>query len=104
VPQVRLSAARALAQSLPTGTAMGFSIDYRFAANFIPNARYGWIIQPPQGNAVAIPVRLQQQGTLSQFIPEWGAMTGTYKLQLVVIDANNQPHPMSRPIDAVYAY
>ena len=103
VPKVRLLRANALAQSLPTGTAMGFSMEYQFLSNYLPNAQYAWIIQPPQGNAVAIPVRLQAQGTLSQFVPAFGSMEGTYKLQLVIFDGK-QPRPMSRAIDAYYSY
>lgn len=104
VPQVRLSSAVALAQSLPTGTAMGFSMDYVFLSEFLPNARYAWIIQPPRGKAIAMEVRLQQQGSLSQFVTQWGPMEGTYQLQLVIMDSQGKPRPMSRAIDAFYAY
>jgi len=67
---IRLSAGVALAQSLPTGTAMGFSVDYEVmsrspsgSANFI------WVIESKKGQTLKQPVRLQARGTLQGFFP-----------------------------------
>ena len=102
VPEVRMLRPVAVPQSLPTGTAMGFRVDYQFLTDFYPQAQYGLIIQPPKGNAVGLPVKLQQQGNVSHFVTEWGPMSGVYKLQLVII-VNDQPRPMCRAVDAVYS-
>ncbi|MCA9174166.1 MAG: hypothetical protein KDB14_06725 [Planctomycetales bacterium] len=102
-PHVRLSTALALAQTLPSGTAMGFSVEYTFLAGYVPNGRYVWIIQPPSGPAVALPVQLSRRGALTQFVPQWGPVPGTYQLQLAIVDSNDRPQAMCRPIDAVYA-
>ena len=83
---------------------MGFSMDYAFLSDFVPNARYAWVIQPPRGQAIAIEVKLQQRGSLSRFVTQWGPLEGTYKLQLVVMGPDGKPRSMSNAIDAFYAY
>ena len=74
---IRLSAGVALPQTLPTGTAMSFSVDYQFtqgAPN--PSWRYVWVVEPSNGPPAKIGVRLQERGTLQAFVlqlrPEHG--------------------------------
>lgn len=82
LPSIRLSAGVALPQSLPTGTAMGFSADYRFVEGEPSSSSpYFWVIQPSKGQPVKLEVRLKREGTLpptfvQQFRPEHGPFQG----------------------------
>ncbi len=74
---IHLSTGVALAQTLPTGTAMGFSVDYRFIfGQPSPSSPYAWVIVPTKGQPVKQPVRLEREGTLQGFVlqlrPEHG--------------------------------
>lgn len=67
----------ALAQTLPTGTAMGFSVDYRLARGAIhPDAEYYWVIASRSQGKAVLRGRPDRQGALrtfvSQFRPEHG--------------------------------
>lgn len=78
---IRLSAGTALAQTLPEGTTMGFSVDYQFTAGQPDtNAQYFWVVERTQGPPARQPVRLSAQGTLQGFIsgfqPEHGPFQG----------------------------
>lgn len=78
---IRLSAGTALAQTLPEGTTMGFSVDYQFTAGHPDaNAQYFWVVERTQGPPAKQPVRLSAQGTLQGFIggfrPEHGPFQG----------------------------
>jgi len=81
-PSIRLSAGVALPQSLPTGTAMGFTADYQFVEGEpSPSSPYFWVIQPSKGQPVKLEVRLKRKGTLpptfiQQFRPENGPFQG----------------------------
>lgn len=68
-PLIRLSAGVALAQSLPTGTTMGFSVDYQFSGGAPGSSPYVWVIKPAKGQTIKQPVQLQPQGTLYGFFP-----------------------------------
>jgi hypothetical protein len=77
---IKLSAATALPQSLPTGTAMGFSVDYEFVRGQPdPAAEYVWIVESAQGQAVKLGVRLEPRGTLQQFILEFKPGQGPFR-------------------------
>ena len=81
-PSIRLSTGVALPQSLPTGTAMGFSADYQFVQGEpSPSSPYFWVIRPSKGQPVKLEVRLKRKGTLpptfvQQFRPEHGPFQG----------------------------
>ena len=83
-PAVKLSAAVAIPQSLPTGTAMGFSIDYRFT-NGRPDkeAEYLWIIAPTKGDPVALPVQLKRRGNLQTFVTQFRPRNGPFTFELI---------------------
>lgn len=66
---IRLSAGVALPQSLPTGTAMGMSIDYAFAGGLNPSSTYVWVISSEGGGDVEAEVELAIKGTLQSFVP-----------------------------------
>jgi hypothetical protein len=80
---IELSAGTALAQTLPTGTAMGFSVDYKFAnGQPDPSAAYLWVIQPADGQPLAKPVRLQSKGTLQDFAPQLRPENGPFQTHI----------------------
>jgi len=65
---IELSAGAALAQTLPMGTAMGFSVDYEFAdGQPDSSAKYVLVIKPANGQPVKQPVQLESRGTLQGF-------------------------------------
>lgn len=80
---IRLSAGTALPQTLPEGTAMGFSVDYQFAgARPEPNTRYFWVIERAQGLPTKQPVQLKPQGTLQRFIGDFRPEQGPFQTHL----------------------
>ncbi len=64
---VKLSAGVALPQSLPIGTVMAFSVDYRFTGGGQRGSSYVWVIVPEKGQPVRQPVQLKPHGTLQGF-------------------------------------
>jgi len=67
----KLSAGVALPQTLPDGTQVGFSVDYRFRTYTPdPRAQYVWEIRKGDGSIERLVVQIaKQKGTLSQFLP-----------------------------------
>jgi len=79
---VQLSTGVALAQTLPDGTAMGFSIDYKFlGAKPQPSTQYVWVIERARGEPGRIFVRLTEKGTLQTFSP-WRPEEGPFRAYL----------------------
>lgn len=96
-PSIHLSAGVALPQSLPTGTAMGFSIDYQFTAGEpSPSSPYAWVIQPSKGQTVIQPVRLSHEGTLQGFVPQFRPENGPFSTHIE--DANGNRLSRSLPL------
>jgi hypothetical protein len=63
---IQLSAGVALAQTLPDGTGMLFSVDYRFSQRSNDQSlRYYWVIIPDRGDPITTEVRLGASGTLT---------------------------------------
>jgi len=82
-PSIRLSAGVALAQTLPTGTAMGFSVDYEFTAGQPnPTSSYVWVIEPGKGPPVKFMVRLSSKDNLMMFVPKWRPENGPFQTHL----------------------
>lgn len=77
---IELSAGTALAQTLPTGTAMGFGVHYKIT-NGQPDstAEYLWVIQTADGQSLAKPVRLESKGTLQDFAPQLRPENGPFQ-------------------------
>jgi hypothetical protein len=77
---IKLSAATALPQSLPTGTATGFSVDYEFVRGQPdPATEYVWVVESAQGQKNRLGVRLEPRGTLQQFILEFKPEQGPFR-------------------------
>ncbi|TWU14182.1 hypothetical protein CA54_30250 [Symmachiella macrocystis] len=67
----KLKTGIALPQTLPNGTQIGFSVDYRFRT-YTPNpqAQYVWEIRQGDGSIEQLAVQITgRMGTLSQFLP-----------------------------------
>jgi hypothetical protein len=68
-PTVQLSAGVAVPQSLPGGTQIGVSVDYRVSGTLHPSARYALVVESGAGE-LALEVRLAAEGgTLQSFLP-----------------------------------
>lgn len=103
--QIRLRTAVALPQSLPSGTAMGFSVEYQFLGTQPEGSQvqYVWVIKPPSGQPWEAKVQLQSQGTLQTFVTQWGPVSGTYEMRIDAVTRYAR-QAASRPISATYQY
>jgi hypothetical protein len=94
----KLSAGTALPQTLPTGTAMGMSVDYVLQGELPASAAATvWVIESAQGEQ-AIPVQLNAKGNLMTFVnmrPEHGP----FRSYLAVVYSDGREVPISRKID-----
>lgn len=79
-PSVRLSAGVALPQTLPTGTGMSFSVDYRFEQGQPdPSTRYLLVIERSRGEPLRQPVNLRNEGNLGGLVPGWRPEEGPFQ-------------------------
>ena len=79
-PSIRLSAGVALAQTLTTGTAMGFSVDYEFTQGRpARSSPYFLVIEPAKGPPAKIRVQLSGKGTLPGFVVGWRPEHGPFE-------------------------
>lgn len=69
MPAIHLSAGVAVPQSLPTGTAMGVSVDYRAQGSLSSSSRYVVVVKSAAGEAVN-EVQLESSGTFAAFFLE----------------------------------
>ncbi len=76
---IQLSTGVALAQTLPDGTAVLFSIDYQFLGEE-PQAstQYIWVIERARGKPGRIVVQLEKKGTL-QTVSPWRPEEGPFQ-------------------------
>lgn len=80
---VRLSTGVALPQTLPEGTAMGFSVEYQVTQGQpLPAERYYWVIERAQGPPARLPVQLQPRGTLERFFSDFRPEHGPFQTHL----------------------
>jgi len=80
---IQLSAGTALAQTLPTGTAMGFSVDYEFVSGQPESsAKYFLIIKPASAQSAKQPVELSPQGTLQGFAQQLQPHDGPFQAHI----------------------
>jgi hypothetical protein len=92
---IRLSAGTALAQTLPSGTAMGFSVDYRFETGQPDSsATYFWVITPSGLQPVKQPVQLQSEGTLQTFFPDLRPDGGPFETHIETQDGTRLATPL----------
>jgi hypothetical protein len=88
-PSIRLSAGVALAQTLPTGTAMGFSVDYEFTEGQPnPSSRYVWVIEPAKGQPVKFAGPLSRKSTLQVFVQQWRPENGPFQSHIEDLSGN----------------
>lgn len=93
---VKLSAGVALPQSLPTGTTMGFSVDYVFQRGQpSPRMKVVWVIEGARGGKAEIPVHLRARGSLSTFVPGAKPQHGPFQCYLVLVSTSGQRQPIS---------
>lgn len=96
---LRLSAGVALAQTLPNGTGMLFSVDYRFSARANDQSMlYYWVIVPANGRPITQDVsrelKAKNSGTLSAIVPGLQPEVGPFQCRIEI------KHPAdSRPND-----
>ena len=88
-PSIRLSAGVALPQSLPTGTAMGMSVDYVCIAG-PPRSlqRYVWVIESAKADPVKQPVQLSRSGTLQAFFTQLRPEHGPFRAHIESSDGS----------------
>ncbi len=97
---VSLSAGLALAQTLPDGTAMGFSIDYQFDQGEPSSVgRYIWVIVPTVGKPESISVELESSGWLQALFPGLKPEHGPFRCYLAQAGTGTQPQPISAVAD-----
>jgi hypothetical protein len=73
----------ALAQTLPTGTAMGFSVDYEFVNNPPSGpANLVWVVESGQGQVIKQPVQVSAGGTLQGFFPQFRPEHGPFSTHI----------------------
>lgn len=97
--RVRLSAGVALPQTLPTGTAMGFSVDYEFETGGPqPSYTYLWVIRAAHADDVwQSEIPLEARGTLRTFVLQWRPEQGPFEAVLVEVNPSGR-RPISAPI------
>jgi len=96
----RLSAGVALPQSLPTGTAMGMSVDYVLLDTLPTSAvQTVWVIESAQGASRDVPVPLNAQGNLMTFVTEMRPEHGPFRSYLAIMLADGRKVPISPKID-----
>lgn len=95
---VRLSAGLALPQTLPNGTAIGFSVDFRFRKSKPnPEEQYVWEIKDGKGIIRRLAVNLSGlRGTLQQFVPI-RPEEGPFVSRIATV---TDPHGESDPLSA----
>jgi hypothetical protein len=80
---IRLSRGIALPQTGPTGTMMGFHVEYRFE-RAVPGSSepYVLVIQRASGDPYRQPVRLASEGSLDGFVPQWRPEQGPFQAHI----------------------
>lgn len=89
--QVHLSAGTSLPQSLPTGTAMHFSVDYRLRGKpASPPSGHFWVIQRAMGPDLVIPVQLKDRGTLTKLTTDWRPEQAPFRCFIAIRDSGGR--------------
>ena len=95
-PSIRLSMGVALAQTLPTGTAMGFSVEYEFTRGGPnPSLRYVWVIEPTKGQPVKFMGPLKNRDTLQVFVQHWRPENGPFESHIEDANGNRLSRSIS---------
>ena len=88
-PPIQLSAGIAVPQSLPTGTAIGVSVDYRVVGSFTRSSHYRWIVKSAAGEATS-EVQLESSGTLAAFFLELKPEHRPFTVRIEEVSAGSQ--------------
>lgn len=92
---IRLSRGVALPQTLPTGTAIGFSATYEFTSGGPrSSSKYFWVITNRQRQTAPIPVRLNRAGQLNTFIG-WRKHHGPFSCHIEAVTSNGERRTIS---------
>jgi hypothetical protein len=95
----------AMAQTLPEGSAMGFSLEYQIISGGPqPSADYEWVIEPPDGRPWTTRISLQNGGNLNTFVTEWPPNPGTYTTYIRQLLPGGEPTVVSEKLKLPYNY
>ncbi len=95
---VHLSAGVGLPQTLPNGTAVGFSVDYQFRSGGLQaEAKYVWVIQRKEGDADVAVVQLSGKGTLQKFLP-WRPEQGPFESYVAEVAEDGSQRAISKRV------
>lgn len=95
--EVRLRTGVALAQTLPSGTGMAFSVSYDFIGGAPdPACQYIWVIETAKGQGINQPANLSNSGTLQAIVPGLRPENGPFSCHLVEVGAAGR-RPLCRP-------
>jgi hypothetical protein len=67
---------------LPTGTTMGFSVDYEFTSGEPGSSLYVWVIEASKGQTKRQDVPLRARGTLQGFFPPLRPENGPFSTHI----------------------
>lgn len=97
---IRLSTGVALAQTLPTGTGMLFSVDCRFSEGGLnPSSRYVWVLQGRNGKSLRQAVQLFRPGEITLVVPDLRPEAGPFSSYIVEVTPDGTRRRVSRSID-----
>lgn len=86
-------------QTLPTGTAMGFSVEYEVSGDVSAVERQVvWVIETANDKRAAIPVRLEQEGSLATFAPGIKSAHGPFQCFLAIVSPDGRPVKISKKV------
>ena len=95
---VYLSAGVGLPQTLPNGTAVGFSVDYQFRSGGPEvGTQYVWVIQRKEGDPNIAAVQLSGKGTLQKFLP-WRPEQGPFESYVAVVGEDGSQRAISKRV------
>jgi hypothetical protein len=102
-PLVKLSTGVALAQTLPDGTGMSFSVDYEVVEgrSISREARYVWIIEAVDQKTFEQQVTLADQGNLATLAPQLKPDDGPFHSYLAVVGRDGRRTPISDRIEMI---
>ena len=96
---MKLSAGVALPQPLPSGTAIGFSVDYVLLADLpTHDGEVRWVIESAK-ESIEIAVRLESRGNLTTFAPTMKPEDSPFQSYLAIVASDGHKLPISPAIE-----
>jgi len=101
MPSLKLSAGVALPQSLPTGTAVGFSVDYTLDGGQVTrDMKCVWVIEPANGSPIERPVAITRaSGELRFFAKDVKPEQGPFSCHVAIVRPDGKKEPISAKVD-----